>query len=88
MKHALFSQNSDLHVKWYDKFDREQIKTDIIDHLGKNPTDTLEHCKEYNKTDLKRFSGMEIISFYAVNPKTGKPSKVITRHNKDYFKAL
>ena len=88
MKHNLFSQNSDMPVKWYDKFDREQIKSDIIEHLGKNPSDTLEHCKEYSKEDAKKYYGMEIVSFYAVNPKTGKPSKVITRGNKDYFKPL
>lgn len=88
MKYALFSQDLELHVKWYDKFDRKQIKSDITTHLNENPSDTLELCKDPNKSDSKRFYGMEIIGFYATNPKTGNPSKIIMKGAKDYFRDL
>lgn len=88
LQHSLFSHNEDMTIKWFDKFDREAIKKAIIEHLTANPTDTLEHCREYNKHEIKRFYGKEIINFYAVNPKNNKVSLIITRGYKDYFKAL
>lgn len=88
MKHALFSQNSDQPIEWFDRFDKDAIKRSIITHLEQNPTDTVEHCKEYSKRDVKKYYGMKIINFYQVNPKNGKPSKIVTRGNKEYFKAL
>jgi hypothetical protein len=88
MKHLLFSQNKDLVVQWFDKYDRKAILNAIVTHLTTNPTDTLEHCKECSKSDLRRFLGNEILSFYEVNPKNGKISKVITRNNKDVYLSL
>jgi hypothetical protein len=88
MQHLLFSQNQDMPIEFFEKFDRQEIKQRIIDALKKDPTDVIEHCREYPKNNVKKFYGNEILSFYQVNPKNGKPSKVITRGNKEYFMSL
>ena len=88
MKHAIFSQNLDQFVKWYDTFNKEQIRIDIKKHLTEHPTDTIEHCKEFNKTDTRKYYGMNIINLYECNPKTQKPSLCIFKSNKTYFKEL
>lgn len=75
-------------IAFFDKFDKDAIKAAIITHLQSNPTDTLEHCKEYNKTDIKKYYGNEILNFYEVNPKNNIPSLVILKGDKQYYKAL
>jgi hypothetical protein len=73
-------------VKWFTKFDKEEIKTEIINHLKEHKTDVLEFCKEFSKKDLKRYVGYNIIDFYQNNKEV--PSKVVLRGNKEYFKPL
>ena len=87
MKHLLFSQNQDMAIAWFDKFDAQAIKQAIVEHLTLDPTDTLEHCKVYSKSDIKRFYGHEILSLYECNKK-GEPCKVITKGDKNYFRPL
>ena len=84
-KHLLFSQDNDNVIKWFDKFDKESIKSTIVEHLTQNPNDVLEHCKEYSKSDLRKWAGFEIINFYGVNPETKEISKILTKGNKDYY---
>jgi hypothetical protein len=86
-KHLLFSWNSDTVIQWFDKFNSEDIKTAIVKHLTDNPTDTLEHCKEFSKSELRRWAGYDIMNFYAMNKKN-EPCKIITKGNKEYFHKL
>ena len=79
MAHLLFSQEQDQPIKWFEKFDKEEIRTEIKKWLTENPTDTLEHCKED--------SGYKIINFYE-NNKVGFPSLVVIRGEKEYYKPL
>lgn len=88
LTHSLFSHNEDRTVAFFDKFNKEDIKKAIIKHLKDNPTDVVEHCKEYSKGDLKRYMGTEIINLYRVNPKSKKVSLIITKGNKEYFKSI
>ena len=88
MAHYLFSQESDMLVATFDKFDRKAIKSEIINHLQVCPTDTLEHCKDYTKHELKRFVGYNILNFYRINPKNKKPSLIITRNGKEYYRKI
>ncbi len=87
-QHSLFSQEQDMSIAFFDKFDKEEIQEAIIRHLEAFPTDTVEHCKSFPSNDLRQFQGSEIINFYEVNPKTNKVCKVITKGNKEYFKEL
>ena len=87
MEHAIFSDNKDMAVEWFEKFDKEAIKKAIVKHLANDPTDTLEHCKEYSKKDIKKYYGMEIINFYKCNKK-GEPCLIILKGNKEYLKKL
>lgn len=48
MAHLLFSQEQDQPIKWFEKFDKEEIKTEIKKWLIENTTDTLEHCRVYS----------------------------------------
>ena len=88
MKHHLFSQDNDMLIATFDKFDREVIKNEIIDHLRNNPTDTIEHCKDYTKHELKRFYGYNILNFYKVNPNNNKVSLIVTKGNKEYYRNI
>ena len=83
MLHSLFSQNKDMPVQWFEKFDKQAIKQAIIKHLEQDTSDTIEHCKEFDKSDIRRFAGNEIINFYEVH--SGKVCKVITKGDKDYY---
>ena len=87
-KHALFSQDQDQFIKWLDKYDAQAIKEAIVEHLGNNPDDTVEHCKEYGKGSVKNYYGHEIVNFYENNPKNGKPCKVYMKNGKEYLRAL
>jgi hypothetical protein len=84
LKHLLFSQNSETVIEWFEKFDRGAIKASILKHLSHNPTDVLEHCKEFSKSDLKKYAGYDILDFYKLNSK-GEVCKIITRGNKEYL---
>lgn len=88
MKHLLYSQDLELNIAYFEKFDKEAIKREIIKHLKDNPTDTLEHCKEFSKQDIRKHYGNEILNFYECNPKTKEPSKVIIKDDKQYYKTL
>jgi hypothetical protein len=86
-KHLLWSWNSDTAIQWFDKFDKDAIKTAIVKHLENNPTDTVEHSKDYRKSDLRKFVGYDILNFYQLNAK-GEPCLVITRGDKEYLRKL
>jgi hypothetical protein len=88
MKHLLFSQNDDIIIDWFDKYDKKVILMTIVDFLTNNPTVVVEHCKEYSKNDLKRYSGYNIINLYGINPKTNKPSLIINKNGKKYYRTL
>jgi hypothetical protein len=85
--HLLYSQDQEIIVKRFDKFDKESIKTEIINHLKEHKTDVLEHCREFNKTDNEEYYGNEIINFYQ-NNKNGIPSLLLTRNNREHLKPL
>lgn len=88
MAHLIFSQDTETPIRWFDKFDKDSIKDAIVKHLQENPNDTVEHCKEYNARDIRRYMGCNIISFYKMNPTSKKVCKVVLRGNKEYLKAL
>ena len=88
MAHYLFSQDQDMIVATFDKFDREQIKKEIIEYLKVCPLDTVEHCRDFTKTELKRFYGYQILNVYRVNPKNKKVSLIVTRGKKEYYRSI
>jgi hypothetical protein len=83
----LYSQDQEILVQCFDKFDKESIKKAIINHLKKYKDDVLELCKKLSKTDFKKYYGNEILNFYQ-NNKNGIPCLVLTKNNKEYFKPL
>jgi hypothetical protein len=64
---------------------KDEVKEEIITHLANNPEDTLEWCV-INKDP--KYVGDDILGFYEINKKSGKPSKVITKGNKEFYKPL
>ena len=55
LKHSLYSQDLDMPVAFFEVFNKENIKSEIISHLKRYPKDTLEHHKEYaNNGHVKR----------------------------------
>lgn len=87
MKHLIYSHIEDTPIAWFDKFDKEAIKQAIVKHLTDNPADEVEHCKQFNRKDIRRFYGYEIINFYRCNDKQ-EPCLVVPRNNKEYLKRL
>ena len=88
IEHKLFSHNQDMFIKFFDKFNRDEIKKAIITHLTNNPDDTLEHCRDYNSVDIKKYYGSEILNFYAMHPESNKPAILIIKGNKTYYRLL
>jgi len=84
--YLLFSLEQDMPIKWFEKFDKEEIKTAIINHLTEHKTDQLEFCREFSAKDLKKYIGYEIIDFYQNN--NNKVCKVITKGNREFYKPL
>lgn len=77
MIHLLYSQEQNKSIKQFAKFAKEEIKTEIVNWLKDNPTDTLEHCKE---------TVSNIINFY--ENKNAVPCLVFSRGTKEYYKPL
>ena len=86
--YSLYSQLKDMPIAFFEKFDRVQIKQTIVKHLNENKADTLELCREYDKKNISKFYGTQILQIFEVNPKNNKPSICITRGNKMYYKTL
>lgn len=86
--HSLYSQNNEMPIAFFEGFNRDNIKEQIIEHLKENPTDTVELCKEFKGNDVRKYYGNEILNFYEVNPKNNQPSLVVIKGNKQYFKSL
>ena len=87
MNYYLFSQEKEQIVFYSETFEKDKIKEAIIKHLTENKNDVLEYCKDYPKNSIKKYYGMNILSFYQ-NNKKGIPCKVILRGDKEYFKTL
>jgi len=88
MAHYLFSMDSETMIASFDKFNKEAIKKAIIGHLQQNPNDTVEHCKDFNASDIRKYYGHEILNLYEVNKRNGKVSKVITKGNKTAYSSI
>jgi hypothetical protein len=86
--HSLYSQNQEMPIAFFEGFNKDNIREQIITHLKENPTDTIELCKEFSKKDIRKYYGSEILNFYEVNPKNNIPSLVIMKGDKQYYKAL
>lgn len=87
-KYLLVSQENDIAIHYFDGFDLVEIKKVIIDYLTKNPDDTLEYCKVPSGNDIRKFYGYEILSYFSVNKKNGKISKLILKGGTEYFKSI
>lgn len=88
MKHSLFSHDKDMAIAFFEEFNKEDIREQVISHLKEFPEDILEHCREYNKENIMKYYGFQIVNHYGVNPKTNKVSLIVTRGNKEYFKSI
>lgn len=88
MAHYLFSQELDIMIEAFDKFNKDSIKKTIVEHLKQNPKDTVEHCKDFKGSDIRKYYGHEIINLYEVNQRNGKVSKVITKDNKTVYSSI
>lgn len=86
--YLLFSQENDIVIQYFDCFDLVEIKKVIIDYLTKNPDDTVELCKVPSGNDIRKFYGYEILSYFSVNKKNGKISKLILKGDTEYFKSI
>lgn len=88
MEHFLFSDHAVGIMSYFEKYDKEAIRKAIKEHLFANPNAIIEHCKNYSKSDYKKFLGHEIINLYEMNPKNNLPSLIVTRGNKTYYKTI
>jgi hypothetical protein len=81
----LESEISEKRIVEFAQFNRVAIQKAIIYYLQNNPTDTVLY---YKVSHDEEFVGDDLIDFYAINPKNGKPSKLIFKGDKTYYKSL
>jgi len=81
----LESELTEKKVAIFPVFIREAIRQAIIQHLQSHPSDTLHYYKV--STD-DEFVGDNLIDFYAINPKNKKPSKLVFKGEKTFYKSL
>jgi hypothetical protein len=81
----LESEISEKRIVEFSEFNRIAIQKAIIYYLENNPTDTVYYYKVSNDTE---YVGDDLIDFYAVNPNNGKPSKLIFKGEKTFYKTL
>ena len=84
MEYYLLSEGMSVRTAEFSEFSEPEIKKAIISHLTKNPNDLLELVKKDGNKN--RFD--TVISLYEVNPKNGKPSLIVTKGCKTYYKSL
>lgn len=81
----LESEISEKRIVEFFRFNYIAIKKAIIYYLENNPTDTILYYKVAND---EKFVGDDLIAFYAINPKNGKPSKLVFKGDKTFYKSL
>jgi hypothetical protein len=81
----LESEISEKRIVEFPEFSRIAIQKAIIYYLQNNPTDTVYYYKVSHDDELV---GDDLIAFYAINPKNGKPSKLIFKGDKTFYKTL
>jgi hypothetical protein len=86
MKHYI-KDGENLNVE-FETFNAKEMTNLIINHLKANPQAMVKHSKEFAPHLKKKYYGNEVIDIYEVNPKTGEPSKVITKGNITLYKTL
>lgn len=86
--YLLFNQENDIVIQYFDCFDLVEIKKVIIDYLTKNPDDTVELCKVPSGNNIRKYYGYEILSYFSVNKKNGKISKLILKGDREYFSSI
>jgi hypothetical protein len=86
--YILYSQNKESNIALFEEFNAGLILDEVKRHLAENPTDTIQFEKELSHEAKKKYAGNEILAFYEVNPKNGKPSKCVLKGNKTYYKSL
>jgi hypothetical protein len=79
------SEISEKRIVEFPEFNRLAILKAIVYYLQNNPTDTIHYYKVSND-DM--YVGDDLIDFFAINPKNGKPSKLIFKGNKTFYKTL
>ena len=85
MKHYLSGEIC--HIATFETFDKDAIRNAIISHLNANSGDIVEHSKDWG-TAKDKTNFPQSVNFYEVNPKNGKPSLIIQKENKTFYKSL
>jgi hypothetical protein len=73
-------------IATFEKFDREAIKEAIVKHLADNPLDYIEYSKDFKLPT--RYAGTEHLAFFANNPVSNQPCKVILKGEREFYKPL
>ena len=83
--HSVVSDIEHGSIDKFETFDPEGIKAAIIKQLGKEHGDIITH----EKTSFdKKYWGNDILNVYENNPKNGKPSLIIQKGSKVFYKAI
>ncbi len=86
MKHYI-KDDENLNVT-FETFEPIKMTELIINHLMLNKNAMVTHQKEFAPHLKKKYYGNEVIDIYENNPKTGEPSKVVTKGSKTFYKKL
>lgn len=86
-KHYIISETHGIIFSCED-YKPAELKAAIIKQLIEHPKDSVDHCKDFNKADARKYYGHELINSYEINPNNGKPSKLIYKGDKTFYKSL
>lgn len=75
-------------IQTFEDYNKEVILKAICDYLSTNKDAEITLEKEVPKIRQKRFVGNDILGWYRNNPKSGKPSRVVSIGHKEYHKEL
>lgn len=83
-----YLQSLDNHTTFatFATFDKDEIKKTIINYLGENPLHLIKYSKDYKKPT--KYAGTEHLAFFANNPVSNQPCKVIIKGEKELYKPL
>lgn len=86
MKHYL-SGDSGIFLE-LPEYNEQLIRSAIVEQLNKNPSDLIEHLRDFSAQDQKKYYGKQCVNVYECNPKTGHPSLIVTKGNRVFYRPL
>lgn len=85
LKYFLYEDNL---IQTFEEYNKDVILKAIFDYLTANKDAIITLEKELSKEQKKKYYGNDILGTYENNPKSGKPSRIVSIGHRQYYKEL